>query len=300
MNHESQSAVGANTVFVIPVGPACRVEFVGDTIDSIQFFAPRARIILVDDTCSAVGAELEQRYRVSLVKAPAHGLFGNLYLNLSAGFQEALSRPFKILVRLDTDALIAGDDFEKKALDRFGAEHDLGSLGSFRIGYDRIATRDPSWAKHRILVFLALRSWRSPRAAFLIARLLLKSRRHGYQLGESIMGGVAVYRYEAVAAMNDAGLLGRSELSLIGLQEDHVFGLCLLSLGYQLGEFGDRYDDLPMGVHWIGLPASPQELMERGKSMIHSTKSFEELDEAAIRSEFRSARQHADDGEHHG
>lgn len=290
MNRRNQSAVGADTVFVIPVGPTCRFEFVGDTIESIQFFAPLARIIIVDDTRSSVGTKLEQRYRVCLVKAAAHGLFGSLYLNLSSGFKEALSQPFKILVRLDTDALIAGNDFEKKAVDCFQADHSLGSLGSFRIGYDRVSTRDLSWAKRRFLVFFALRSWKSPRAALLIAGLLVRSRRHGYKLGEAIMGGIAIYRYEAVAAMDDAGLLGRRELSVVGLQEDHVFGLCLLSLGYHLGEFGDRDDDLPMGVHWIGLPASPTELLQRGKSMIHSTKGFETMDEASIREEFRSVR----------
>ena len=31
--------------------------------------------------------------------------------------------------------------------------------------------------------------------------------------------------------------------------------------------------------------------MERGKSVIHSTKGFESMDEEAIRREFRSARQ---------
>jgi hypothetical protein len=295
MNRESQSTVGSDTVFVIPVGPQCLPHFIFDTIESIRFFAPLARIIIVDDTRSDLGTELEQRYEVSLVKVTANGLFGSLYLNLSSGFKEALRQPFRILVRLDTDALIAGDDFEKKAVDSFGADQHLGSLGSFQVGYDRVGIRDSSWAKRRILFFFVLRSWTRPRAAFTIAQLLIQARRNGYRFGESIMGGVAVYRYEAIAAMDEGGLLGRSDLAAIGLQEDHVFGLCLFSLGYHLGEFGDRYDDLPMGVRWRGLPASPSELMERGKSMIHSTKSFGSMDEETIRSEFRSARRRPGD-----
>jgi hypothetical protein len=246
---------------------------------------------VVDDTGTESGTEFIRRFQVSVVQAPAHGLFGNLYLNLSAGFIEALKQPFRILVRLDTDALIAGDDFESKAIDSFQADRRLGSLGSFRIGYDRIGIRDTSWAKRRILVFFAFRSWSRPRAAIMIARQLARARKNGYKFGESIMGGAVIYRREAIVAMSEAGLLGRAELTAIGLQEDHIFGLCLLSLGYELGEFGDKYDELPMGVHWKGLPASPKELMERGKSMIHSTKSFESMDEESIRSEFRSARQ---------
>jgi hypothetical protein len=46
-----------------------------------------------------------------------------------------------------------------------------------------------------------------------------------------------------------------------------------------------------MGVDWKGLPAAPKELMDLGKSIIHSTKNFEAMDEQAIRNEFRSARQ---------
>jgi hypothetical protein len=291
MNQESKSAVGADTVFVIPVGPKCRLDFVADTIESVRFFAPMARIVVVDDSGAGRGAEIERRYPVTVVTATAHGLFGSLYVNLSAGFTEALRQPFRILVRLDTDALIAGDDFEKKAVDAFQADRYLGSLGSFRIGYDGIGIRDRSWARRQILIFFALRSWRRPRAAIMIARILARARRNGYKLGESIMGGAVVYRYEAIDAMKEASLLGRAELTATGLQEDHIFGLCLFSLGYRLGEFGNRYDDLPMGVHWRGLPASPEELIERGKSVIHSTKSFQSMDEETIRREFRSARQ---------
>ena len=287
----SASSVGSDTVFVIPVGPHCRPEFVADTIDSIRFFAPAARIILIDDSLRGTAAELAAIYQLTVVEARAHGAFGNLYLNLSEGFKEALNQPFRILVRLDTDALISGSDFEAKAESCFQADQHLGSLGSFRIGYDRIGIRDRRWAKHRLLLFLALRSWTRPRAGWTVFTLLRRARRHGYKLGDAIMGGAAVYRQEAVTALNEANLLGRSELAETGLQEDYIFGLCLFSIGYQLGEFGNGFDDLPMGVNWIGLPASPAELMQRGKSIIHSTKSFGTMDEEAIREEFRAVRE---------
>jgi hypothetical protein len=290
MTQESHSTVGTDTVFVIPVGPKCRPDFIADTVESVRYFAPMARIILVDDTGGELSTNLIERYHVSVVEAAAHGLFGSLYLNLSAGFKEALNEPFTILVRLDTDALIAGDDFEKKAIELFEADRHLGSLGSFRIGYNRVGVRNTSWARRRILIYFVFRSWRRPRATVMIARLLARARKNGYKLGESILGGAVVYRHEAIADMNDADLLGRSELTAIRLHEDHLFGLCLFSLGYRLGEFGDQYDDLPMGVRWNGLPASPKDLMELGKSMIHSTKSFESMDEESVRREFRSAR----------
>jgi hypothetical protein len=273
------------------VGPNCREDFVADTLDSIVYFAPNARIIIVDDSQKGLGLELSTRFPLTTLETRVHGLFGNLYLNLSRGFEEALAQPFRILVRLDTDGLIAGTDFERKAEERFQLDRRLGSLGSFEIGYDRRGVRDRSWAKRQILKFLLTRTLTRPRRALMVARLLVRARRHGYKLGEAIMGGAAVYRFEAVQALHDSGLLGRAELASTGLHEDYIFGLCLPSIGYQLGEFGDGFDDLPMGVSWVGLPASPKELMGRGKSIIHSTKSYDGMDEDAIRREFRSVRE---------
>jgi len=287
----SQQDVGNDTVFVIPIGPKCQPDFVADTIESIRYFAPMARIIIVDDSTRGLGVELAKRYQLTTLDASAHGLFGNLYLSLSDGFREALMRPFRILVRLDTDALISGSDFEAKAIDCFDADEHLGSLGSFRIGFNCIGIRNRRWAERRILSYLAARAWKKPRAGLMVAALLLRARKHGYKLGESIMGGAAVYRYEAVATLNEADLLGRAELAGIGLHEDQIFGLCLFAIGYHLGEFGNKFDNLPMGVDWRVLPAAPKELMELGKSIIHSTKSFGLMDEQAIRDEFRSARQ---------
>ncbi len=290
IDDEARARVGAASVFVIPVGPNCQPEFVADTIDSILYFAPLARVILVDDSQRGLAADLGQRYQLSVIQARVHGVFGNLYLNLSEGFREALSRPFRILVRLDTDALVTGSHFEEKALELFDEDLQLGLLGSHRLSFNRDGIRSASWAKHRILEYLAVRSWTRPRAALTIARILARARKNGYTLGDSVQGGAAVYRYEAVAALDEHGLLGRSDLAGMGLQEDYIFGMCLYSLGYHLGEFGSRFDDLPMGVDWRVLPAAPSELMELGKSIVHSTKRYGEMDERAIRDEFRTAR----------
>lgn len=290
MNAESPHKIGSNTVFVIPIGPECQPDFVADTIDSIHHFAPWARIIAIDDSRRGLGTELSERYQLTVLEARAPGVFGGLYLNLSDGFREALTQPFRILVRFDTDALIAGSNFEDKALELFDSDTKLGSLGSFRVGYSGVGVRNARWAQRRILAYLGVHAWTTPRAARMFAGLLIRARRSGYKLGDSVQGGAAVYRHEAVVALNENGLLGRTELAGTGLQEDYIFGLCLFSVGFHLGEFGNRLDDLPMAVDWGALPAAPKELMKLGKSIIHSTKTFESMDEQAIRNEFRSAR----------
>jgi Glycosyl transferase family 2 len=291
MTAENGPSIGADSVFVIPVGPFCRTEYVGDTIESIRHFAPDARVILVDDSRRGLGAELAERYQLTVRPARVPGVFGGLYLNLSEGFREALTQPFRILVRLDTDALIAGSDFESKAIALFDSDPRLGSLGSFHIAYSGVGVRNVRWAKRRIIAYFAFRAWSDPRSARTVLSLIRRARKQGYKLGESIMGGAAVYRYEAVDALRKANLLGRTELAGIGLHEDHVFGLCLFATGFTLGEFGNRLDDLPMGVKWKGLPAAPKELLALGKSIIHSTKGFEGTDESEIRRQFQMARQ---------
>jgi len=142
-----------------------------------------------------------------------------------------------------------------------------------------------------MILYFATRAWRNPSSALKVAQLIRRARQHGYKLGESIMGGAAVYRYEALEALQRSNLLGNRELAGIGMHEDHIFGLCLFAIGYHLGEFGNKFDDLPMGVDWSGLPASPEELMELGKSIIHSTKKFQTMDEQTIRTKFRSVRE---------
>ena len=78
MTAENTSSIGANSVFVIPVGPFCRTEYVADTIESIQHFAPSARVILVDDSRRGLGAQLAERYELTVRDAPAPGVFGGL------------------------------------------------------------------------------------------------------------------------------------------------------------------------------------------------------------------------------
>jgi hypothetical protein len=283
--------VGHDSVFVIPVGPYCRAEFVADTIESIQHFAPKARVILVDDSRSGLGVQLAEQYHLNVRGARAPGVFGGLYLNISEGFKEALSQPFRILIRLDTDALISGSDFESKALAVFDSDSRLGSLGSFCINFNGVGVRNQRWARRRIFTYLVFRAWTEPRAGHMVISLLRAAHKKGYKVGDSIMGGAAVYRYEAIEALEKANLLGRTEFAGIGVHEDHIFGLCLFATGFTLGEFGNRFDDLPMGVKWKGLPADPNELLALGKSIIHSTKGFEGTDEGEIRRQFQLARQ---------
>lgn len=191
-----------------------------------------------------------------------------------------------MLLRMDTDALVAAR-FEDEAIAHFAAHPEVGCVGSYRYGYDG-GRRTYSWAGRRIIK--AALDLRAPRTARDIIRLVLEAKRHGYSLGESVLGGVCLYSHSAVAALQQSGHLGIESLRGVWFHEDHIFSLALVAAGFKLGELGRREDGPLFGAKHVGLPASPADLIAEGKCLVHSVRSWGHMDEAQIRAEFRSAR----------
>jgi hypothetical protein len=266
----------------------CKPEFVADTLASIRAFTPKeTRVVLIDDSRKGTAAQVADA-RCVIIEAVAHGTFGALYLNLCEGFRTALREAFDVLLRIDTDALVAGE-FTEVVHDYFTKHPKIGSLGSYRMAWHN-EPRSFSWAALRLLRSMTLYAPRHPRTALAAAATTARAKHHGYTLGENIMGGVAVYSHRAVAALGDAGFLPRRALAGTVLQEDQIFALALRSIGFGLADFGTAHDDLPFGVKYVGLPAHPDVLLAKGKALIHSTKSYEDLNERQIRAIFAAAR----------
>ncbi len=277
-------------VVVVPIGPHCEPQFVADTLDSVDYYSvPERRLLLLDNSGRDSGREFIGRPRTEVVVTPWRGTHGALYLSLSAGFKAALHQPFDVLLRLDTDALIAGSGYEARAAEYFAKHPRTACLGSHRTSYDG-GVRSFAWARRQLARYLVRAAVRHPRSAAHVGVLVGRAIRHGYEPGEGVMGGACLYSQRAVCALSRAGLLSDHALARTGLEEDHIFALAPRSLGFEFDEFGSRDDDLPMGVKWIGLPASPEELISKGKQIIHSTRAWDGLDEAAIREIFASYR----------
>jgi hypothetical protein len=62
------------------------------------------------------------------------------------------------------------------------------------------------------------------------------------------------------------------------------------SVGMELSDFATG--SYPMALRWRGLPCSPEELLARGKKVIHSTKFYKDMKEEDIRAFFRKSRTH--------
>jgi hypothetical protein len=273
---------------VIPVGPSAPIAFVRQTVESVKRSLPDARLILVDDSRSDLGVTLARDYGFHRLPAVAQGLHGALYLNLSEAFRAALAEPFDLLLRLDTDALVLNGDFADMAHRYAEAHPNVGCLGSFRVTYGG-AKRRHAWSRRMLAARIVLSPFSVEGSWLFLPRVYARALRHGYRLGEAVMGGACIYTRAAIQAMNDHGLLSRVELARVGVEEDHIFGLCLSAAGFNMADFGTANDALPMGVKHVGLPASPAELVAASKSIVHSTKGWGNMDEAAVRREFAHA-----------
>ena len=70
--------------------------------------------------------------------------------------------------------------------------------------------------------------------------------------------------------------------------EDHFLGLATRAVGMRTGDFA--LDGAPLAVRWRGLPGEPADLLNQGKLVVHSVKSYGEFDGEAARARFRAAR----------
>ncbi len=273
-------------VVVVPIGPGCQPEFVADTLESVDCYSvPGRRLLLLDNSGRGTARKFADRPRTEVLVTPWRGSGGALYMSLSAGFAAALREPFDVLLRLDTDALVAGSGYEACAARYFAHHPRIACLGSYRTGYDGSA-RSFAPPRRQLTRYFVRRAVRYPMGAAHVGLLVGRALRHGYELGESVLGGACLYSHRGLSALCRAGLLGDQALARTGLEEDHIFALALRSLGFAFSAFGSEDDDLPMGVKWIGLPASPEELISKRKAIIHSTRKWNDLDEGAIREVF--------------
>lgn len=294
--------IKVKTIVLMPVGPTCQFDFIVDSIESAFFYLdPSTKVILVDDSMKKTGEELQKKFsNVDVITIqggirgrPNHGLLAGLYLTLSKGMKRAFENyQFQVLLRMDTDALVIGPSPDDDAIAEFARDPNLGLIGSFRIdcrgnqrGYEQtINILNESLGLKEIL--------KHPRSRFpgwlYWKSFYSRAISNGYQPGDQCQGGAYFMSYECVKRLYQMDLLERYDLQWINLHEDQIFGLLTYVTGLKLGDFATG--DHPMGIKHQGLPWHPEELIQRGKKITHSTRFFEELGEEAIRDIFQATR----------
>jgi hypothetical protein len=284
-------------VVVMPVGPQSRPEFIADSLHSVQYYTTSRRaIILVDDSQKGTGYAIRKKFPGIMVlpSQKSYGRMAGLYINLSHAYKFALDNySFSALLKMDDDALVTGMHPEAEAISLFNSNCDIGMAGRHFTGKfspDSLGNvHDNSYPRNTLLVGTC--SWKLIKRPFVnlaLRKLLFRAIGNGYEIGENIFGGAYFMSELCLARLDEAGYLPRYMLKQSILGEDHLFSLLTYAMGLRLGDL--ERGDLPFGVAWKGLPASPQTLHERGKKIIHSTRYWKDIREEEIRSYFQKHR----------
>lgn len=275
---------------VIPAGPA---DDILDTVESVLAYTePPRLVVVVDDTGRDLAGTLQSMSEDVEVLPPPPGRQGwnaRIWLNVAIGYRHAVSTAtFDVLLRLDADALMIGPGLVEAAAERFARDQRIGMLGSSRLGMDGGA-RDLSWPAAALKRECGLRGLNRPVMRRGLRALRREARKHGYEDGEHALGAAYLQPGAAVRAIADRGWLELAGLERTSLADDHLFGLMTVAAGFRIAEFGGPDDPLALG--WKTLPASPAELLARGKLATHSARGWADLDEREVRAQFRRARE---------
>lgn len=292
-----------NLVVVIPIGPNCKVEFICDTIQSVEYYVHSTyKILLSDDSQKNTGERIKELYpQVEVLKIDHnYGKGSGLYFTLAYAYDYALEHfAFNALLRLDTDALIIEHDPEVAAVSLFEKQPDVGMAGQVIRGSfapDEFGNKwDNRYAREMFISIAKMFTANFAKHAYknwTLRKIMFKAILNGYDFGDFVFGGTYIFSYSGLLALKEKGLLPLTKLSGINyLEEDHLFSLLIMYAGLKLGDLGS--DGLPFGCAWRGLPASPEQLTSKKKRIIHSTRFWNDMKEDEVRSYFRSRREGA-------
>jgi len=291
---------------VVPVGPGPREEArVADLLASLQYHEPDAGpVLLIDDAPEQRRAwPVSQPDRaVEVLPNPRNGegvgTFGGVCAATLLGLRWARSRaPGEPVLRLDTDALVIGA-FARHLRAVVAGDPKVGVLGSCRRTPNGQLRDVRAWAamvrRHAMPVWL----WRtaphvqralSGRNAAVRREVRAGLRGRGYAPGSHCMAAACLITPRMVGAMAAAGMFD-DPLRWIDARigDDVMLGLQAAALGFELR--GMVADGEPFGLSHVGLPDSPQRLVDRGFAFVHSLKNDPHMDEDELRAWFAARR----------
>lgn len=280
------------------VGPGTPLDRLEDTLDSVQhwFGSDLELLLAVDDSGEPEIATALARRAPALqcvrTGRAGSGLNGGLFDVTCLALRTVLDRSrAPVVLQLDTDALVVGPGSHTEAAAHFATHPGVGMLGSYRwtcTGY----RRDFSPATRAIS--RDLRPWnvkRHPELSLAMARTLRAARKEGYEDGEHVLGAAYFLSRECLQSLADGGWLTKKALRHSSMADDQLLSLVVRAAGWAIDDFAR--DGQPLAVVWRGLPWPVEEIVERGKAIIHSTKDHEELREVDVRQFFARRRRAA-------
>jgi hypothetical protein len=269
---------------VIPAGPG---DDIADTLASVLRYTDPSRIVVVVDDTNAAP---EQAPDVKVIKAgqARPGTQGGLWVKTAPAYRWILENyEPEMVLRLDADAVILGPGLEEAAEQAFRRNPGAGLLGAYRVGPDG-GRRDFRPAARQLRAETGPRGLRRPKLRGGLRRCVRRARDHGYVDGEHVLGCAFLLRAQAIRDIDRAGGFSQRWLEASRLGDDQIMSLLTVAAGHRIADFGGPAD--PLALKWRGLPAHPAELLEQGKLVTHSVRSWGDLTERQIRGIFAAAR----------
>jgi len=286
-----------SSLIILPVGPGTHLPFLLDTLDTIQRFSlPDHKILLADDSAVGLGESVREKMpRIDVWVLRAKGedatrtVTGKFVETIAKIVRHAVENySFEVMVRMDADALMCNLGADEKAIALFKSNPKVGQLGSYRVrcdGQPRDFIRNAEILKKEI-GFQVLPAKRA--LADSLNQLLKPALANGYEMGENINAPGSITSREACEKLAAHPLFGDASFRATRLGDDHLNSLLLRALGFELGDFATG--DLPLGVWLRKIEWSPEELVARGKCIVHSIRGYQSDDEAKVRDRFRMLR----------
>jgi len=311
---------------LIPAGPLTAVGFLEDTVSSVHHYIGRtaSHVVVIDDSRDGRFRGLQQADSgVTVLDAPdcREGLSavsqrGSLFAKQAAGLRWLLNHVrFDALLKMDADALVTGPAPHHAAIALWEGRPDVGVVGALMRWGNGVDKAHAMASKGRQLsaeFYGRGLQWRdvatdalraSPRALSgllrrvrwmrTLHRIVADAEQHGYVRGATCTGGAYFVNPRALEAMQARGFLEPAFANLFavsGLSEDSLVALVAYACGFCLSDPTPERD--PLAINWQGLPMSPEELVRRGKAIVHSVRDGR-YGEAAVRAFFSALR---DDG----
>jgi hypothetical protein len=304
---------GAPFAVAICVGPGdlerSRFE---DFANSLFHFEQRiGQFAVVDDSITPRPLldklKLPANCKATVITNPRKGRGSGWGAGLTAAILSALrwihdnGQPSFVL-KADTDTLIVAP-FATKVHNQFVARPEIGMLGSCRnypdCPRDYITDRTIAPAMEKLLRQFTI--WRRtsdkwPRLQLgcfgkygRIRAILRQALLNGYVLGENCLGGGYAISGATLAEFYKAGLLDEPMLWIYTpCSEDVVVSLYVKRVCKDFGDFNGIGE--PFGVSVKDSPFSPEELIKRGYSVVHSVRACNGSNESETRLFFSSLR----------
>jgi hypothetical protein len=285
---------------IIPAGPATIREYLDDTIESINHHIGESNCVIavMDDSRENRFANVGDRVLNATVITPGDyqegtGSItrGSLFCKLIYALKRLMRQyRFEVLLRMDTDALMIGDAPHEDALRFFESRPDVGMIGAFRRRGDGSDKTHAMAIKGRQLTReMRLRhAFSNPALVTTLRGMVKRAESHGYTRGDMCTGGACFILAKAITAMDQHGYFDLEVLKHSKLMDDALMALACYAAGYKLADLPE--EDNVLAVNWRRLPMPVEELVSRGRKIVHPIKDEDVSIEPTVRAYFQKRR----------